>query len=381
MVDVKSWALRNLVEEMGLAEPERWCFGIRGRRVLPGNIPQYSVVKMNYDPITLQPTNRVNEATYSYIGIEPLLPGNYADALEFAVDPFAPNYSSVAGMGTGQVLAAPLFQGVYFDALSHDDVGGLRWLLSPNNIAVEVLLPGSLAGSGISAGGGAGSTAGSTWAPAVNLTNSAGTGVWNPVVILTNVPGVTNLPPGTTITNDLSTVPLIRPGVDKIQFQRVAFDSLLGNTFTPITVRWTDRFFSGGRFVSQAVARTVNQPDIVFRAGDPGLAAGCAPALSDRTTTAGWTNMAAFNGRQDALGGPGIVVPPIEILFSDLLPFFITINGEVEPPPNTLLGPLFSNYVWGSFDGSTNPPIVYPQRLNLTPQELQAYIARFTRTP
>jgi hypothetical protein len=382
MVDVKSTAMRILLEEMGLAEPERWCFAIRNRMVIAGT-SFFAVRKQNFDPITLSPTNRVNEATYSYFAydFDPAMP--VSDAEEFAVDGLAVNYSAVAGFTVVNVLFPPSPFGVFFDGLSHDDVGGLRWLLNPNNLAVEVLPPGTMQTSAAVAGGG-GSTrgGGSPWSPAVISTNViAGTSPWTPVFNPTNIPGTTNVPTTPVITNDLSTVPFVRPGVNKVFFQRVIFDNLLGNTFSPVTVRWTDRFFANGRINSQGVARVVTQPDIVFSAGDTGIGV-LFPTVFSRTTTDGWTNMATLNGGSaGSLGGPGIINPPITIMFNDQWPVFQNFDpgGELENPP----GSIFSQSIWlyGSFDGSTNPPVLYPQYGNLTVEDIQAYISQVSRAP
>jgi hypothetical protein len=169
-------------------------------------------------------------------------------------------------------------------------------------------------------------------------------------VALTNVLG-TNVISGFTVT-------ALRPGVDKVTFQRVNFDSILGSTFTPITNRYTDTFINttNGRVVRQKVARAILRPDIIFGVGDLGTVQE-APFTALRTTTAGWSNNAALNtaliGSNPNLGGPGVIPPGIEILFSDLLPFYFSTPGGVDsdfPVPIT----------WGSFDGSSRPPVIYP---------------------
>jgi hypothetical protein len=53
--DVKSAVLPLLLEEMGLADPERWVFALRARTTETFNgvtFTNYSVVKLNFDPIT-----------------------------------------------------------------------------------------------------------------------------------------------------------------------------------------------------------------------------------------------------------------------------------------------------------------------------------------
>src|SRR5206468_234966 len=54
LLDIKSQALSTLLEEMGLANPERFVWSLRHRRVdqVGGQaFTNYTVIKLNYDPI------------------------------------------------------------------------------------------------------------------------------------------------------------------------------------------------------------------------------------------------------------------------------------------------------------------------------------------
>lgn len=350
LLDLKSHALALLVEELGLANPERFVFGLRGREVF-NNFTNYSVIQMNYDPVTAQPTRYVNGVLYNYVVLDDIGPqgGEWASAVEwYQLDPLRLPYTSVAGgMGNPDLVLADspnlsgsffggqgLFSGQYFTGLTRDDVGGLRFLLSTNNIVFESLLPTVVPASV--------ATGGSPWAP----------------VFGTNVIGATNV----AVTNVLGTniisnfaVTALRPGLDKITFQRVNFDSILGSTFTPITNYYTDKYINptNGRVVKQRVARAILQPDIIFGVSDLGTVFE-APVLTFRTSTTGWSNNAAINSAIGAnLGGPGTITPGIQIVFSDLLPFFLAEPGSLDsdfPVPTA----------WGSFDGTDVPPVVYP---------------------
>ena len=66
LLDLKSYTLAFLLEEMGLANPERFVWGLRGRFVFGGPTTNYSVVQLNYDPVTIQPTPFVNGVRYNY---------------------------------------------------------------------------------------------------------------------------------------------------------------------------------------------------------------------------------------------------------------------------------------------------------------------------
>src|SRR6185503_12056596 len=59
--DVKSFTLSILLEQMGLANPERFVWNLRTRET--GTNPDftnYTVIQLNFDPFTLQPTRFVN---------------------------------------------------------------------------------------------------------------------------------------------------------------------------------------------------------------------------------------------------------------------------------------------------------------------------------
>ena len=352
LLDLKSVALSLLVEEMGLANPERFVWGLRGR-VTGTGFTNYSVVQLNYDPVTLSPSRYVNGVLYNYKIEDALGPmgGEWASAVEwYQLDPLYLPYSAVAGalgspdfqLGSSPddftFVGAGLGSGQYFRGLTRDDVGGLRFLLSTNHMVFDTLLPTVLAR--------AGGSSRSPWSPilSTNLLLLGGSNVTAISNIVTTV--------GTNFTNMVRTA--LRPGVDKITFQRV---NLLGTNFVPVTLRYTDRFINptNGRVVKQPVERLVFQPDIIFTVRDLGTVFEV-PVLSARTDTSGWTNNAALNSfiGVNGLGGPGTIIPPVVISFSDMVPFFL--NAIAGGQDLDAFGPV----LWGSFDGTDRPPVVYP---------------------
>ena len=356
LLDVKSFALSLLLEELGLALPERFVFTLRGRNVRTVNnvtFTNYLTIKLNYDPITLQPSSFVNDTLYSYEIVDPIraIGGDYASAIEFPVDPLQFAYTSVAsGIGNNDLdsplgfVGSGLFSGEFYTGLTHDDVGALRFLLSTNNLANETLLPDVVGGRPTTTGG-------SPWAPFLGLTNFffVGTNFF----FNTNIFGTNNL-----------IVQGLRPGVNKIQFRKVAYDSLVGSTFVTVTNQYTDTVISNSQPVIQPVERALNQPDILFLARDIGLANGVVPWLIERTTTASWINNDAINGNANQ-GGPGVIPPRVDITFTDILPYFFNST----PPP--FLGEPFGSIFWGSFDGTTNAPVIFPAYGNLTVPDLR----------
>jgi hypothetical protein len=135
LVDLKSMALTFMIEELGLAEPDRYTWVLRDRRPLPNQTcpnMQYDVIKRNFDPETFLPTSYVNGALLSYAIQEFCTgPNPLADAVEFPVDPLAQYYTSVASFGWG------LYFGGFWTGLTRDDVGGLRYMLRTNNVNWE----------------------------------------------------------------------------------------------------------------------------------------------------------------------------------------------------------------------------------------------------
>lgn len=179
----------------------------------------------------------------------------------------------------------------------------------------------------------------------------------------------------------------LRPGLTKVTFQRVNYDSIVGQLFHPITNLFTDVMISNSTVVLQPIQRVVTQPDIIFTAERLGLVAGLVPALVRRTDTTGWQNNDAINGVDtETDGGPGVIQPTVVISFTDQLPYWGNSSGGYFVTAGTLsylgiegggpygLGDESSasrSYIWGSFDGTTNAPIIYPAYGSLTVQDLR----------
>ena len=336
VLDLKSWAMGMVIEELGLAEPERWTWTLRGRATFPLTT-NYGVIMMNYDPITVQPSSKVNGLRYGFEIQDPIPNINYADAVETLLENVNPySFSPVASGFIGA--------GNYYIGLSHDDVGGLRYLYNGNRLVSEQLL-------GDVTGGIAGSGVGSPWRGFLGITNT---------VLLTNIFVV----PNASGTNLIRTG--LRPGINKIKFKRANFDSLIGNFFLPVTNQYTDTVISNSRPVLQSLRRVVTFPDILFSCEDLGVVQGI-PVLRNRSTTAGWQNNAALNTFGFGTGGgPGVITPGVLIAFSNRLPYiFASDPGDVGDDETINSG------VWGSFDENSEEPVLYPTYLGLTLRVLQ----------
>lgn len=349
LLDIKSIALGVLLEELGLASPDRWVWALQSRTVRTvGNttITNYVVVKKNYDPITITPSSYVNGTLYTY-RIREFTNPDYADAVEFPVDPLAISFTAVASLGDGSYSSfAP---GGFYTGLTRDDVGGIRWLYHRSRFSVESAPVGITNGFLLS---------GSPWNPALYTNSiSGGTGgislpPWTPIgtnIIGTNAPGG-----GGTGTATNFVVTGLRPGQDKLTFVRVNYDSLLGQTFA-YTNEYRDIVVTNGVMFEQTLQRYTTAPDIVFVAGDLGLNINGIPIMVTRTATANWQNNGALNSLVPG-GGPGVIQGPVQISFSSVAPFLINQTPSFLSEANS-----FRVFAWGHFDGSTNPPIAFPE--------------------
>ncbi len=155
----------------------------------------------------------------------------------------------------------------------------------------------------------------------------------------------------------------LRGGIDKISFSRVDFDSLLGQTFTPVTNVYVDSVIVSqngsktGKALKQTSQRVSVAPDIIFSAEDLGVDADGYPFYLIITSGANFINHQDINGV--TLGaGPGVIDPIANISFSKIGPFFYQEGGGTEDNG-------FSGFFWGAFDGSTNAPVVLPGGISL----------------
>lgn len=347
ILDVKSYTLGVLLEEFGLAGAERYVWTLRDRRVISPTVTQYLVIQRNYDPATSVYSPFVNDVLYTYAVVDPipLTAGSYADAVEFPLDPDARAFTSVSMTAENNADPVDVNQffniGNFYTGLTRDDIAGLRYLYNGSRANAYVqTLP---AGATLSSSGG------SPWSP-VPGTNNGTTGT-----------GTTNAATGVTAA--------LRTGVDKIQLVQVHFDSVFG-AFVAETNTYVDAYFTNGVVAKQAFTKTLTQPDILFAAGELNLNAGGAPNLLVRTTAAApsFVNDAALNtvapAGQNIVAGPGQIDGPVVITFAKIGPYIINQSPSSLDQTTGSFG-----IIWGSFDATTNPPVVYPEGLTL--QELE----------
>jgi hypothetical protein len=145
LLDLKSFTMGLMTEQVGLFEPTRWVWTLHDRQVnppigCPGDVT-YLVFQRNFNPDPVgtdnyPTTSYVNGVLYSYFILEFCTgPAPLADAIEFPVDPLASPYSAVADFSSLEYAGLPV--GGFYTSLTRDDVAGLKYLLATNNVNGE----------------------------------------------------------------------------------------------------------------------------------------------------------------------------------------------------------------------------------------------------
>ena len=167
-------------------------------------------------------------------------------------------------------------------------------------------------------------------------------------------------------------VAALRQGIDKITLVRRDYDSLLGTLYNPITNEYDLYAVSNNAVVGQRVQRVVTQPDFVFTAGDLASGPNNNPFLrSQFSRTFNWDIAHIPAG----LFGPGTIIGPTTVVLDNSGPLqanpagLVDTNGFLNSSAFTS-----TNWVWGSFDGTTNPPVIYPNDVSKDNLAAQVYI-------
>jgi hypothetical protein len=221
VLDLKSFALVYLLEQIGLANPTRFVWNTTATnipaRATEEEGPYDVIIQRNFDPVNFEPTRYVNTIRFTYFIYDAsefapyLFPEGNRIAIEIAIDqiesPFAE--SAVAAALPNLSTVGPR-AGEYFTVLTRDDLGAVKYLLDTNNINVEPVLTSVFASDG-----------------SANFVHVAA-----------------------------------RPGVDKIMFQR--FDPGSHS----ITNFFVDAYFDNGARKTQSLRRVIETPDIMFTAAN-----------------------------------------------------------------------------------------------------------------
>jgi hypothetical protein len=334
LVDLKSTTLSIMMHQMGLGSPVRWVYTLRSRWIAPGGNPtNFFIIRRNFDPETWRATSYINGQLWTYTSV-----GDVNESESFVsvapVDPLA--FSGLMNAPVASMGSPVRLFGGFWTGLTRDDVGGLRYIYRNNNQNVENI--------------------------PTNALNTAGGGPWGPP------PGTTN-----TVTNAFGSNVLVnvalRAGIGRVQFRKVQNDSTLG-FFEPFTNNYADKYITNGSPFTQYLDRGLGAPDILFNVGD--LQGGDATDLftSIAYTQAAWSNNDANNGIAGNLG-PGVIevaaaAPGLTVTFNSIGEMFWNIYPNFLSEVNNA-GTV--GWWWGSFDGTTNDPVIYPLGTEVTELE------------
>jgi hypothetical protein len=161
-------------------------------------------------------------------------------------------------------------------------------------------------------------------------------------------------------------------GIERIQFVRVPdenIDPLTGNFIRPITITNTMMVKPPDSIQAtvQTFQRVLTRPDILFSAQDllpgPGV-------VND--IVAPYTRSVTFNQTYilPGLAGPGTIDPPSTIIFNKVGP----VLENQSPSFLTEESAGLDGFIWGSFDGTTNDPTVYPNGTSIANLAAEALI-------
>jgi Putative Ig domain len=158
-----------------------------------------------------------------------------------------------------------------------------------------------------------------------------------------------------------SNTPAVFEGVDKINFQNVPFDSILSTNWGPVTNYYQLTAITNFTPVTETFRRVATQPDLTIEARD-----GIVGPANQNFITTQLPAQLNFNATVESTdgNGPGTIEPPIVLLFTKggtAGSQFINGGGAFQTQGTAT--PYF--FAWGSFDGTTNAPIIYPTNSSL----------------
>jgi len=158
----------------------------------------------------------------------------------------------------------------------------------------------------------------------------------------------------------------MRQGIERVRWVRRDYDSLVNRFFYPVTNRYTLTAVTNNTLISQVVDRVVTAPDVLLTAQDLATT----PADGNLGPGGVARNMAySTNGASPGLTGPGTIDNPIIFTYNKVGPIYANFSPTTMDEASQ--SPLF---FWGSFDGSTNLPVVYPNGTSIYNIENQVLI-------
>ncbi len=161
----------------------------------------------------------------------------------------------------------------------------------------------------------------------------------------------------------------LREGIGRVGFIRANYDSLLGQFFNPITNYYTMVVITNSQKVNEYYQRVVTKPDFLMQAQDLTISTKALPyGVNLEYSTPTYDQSAIIkNGGGGSLAGPGTIEPNYYLVFNEnqnnlfvngsLNLYNLSTNQFLNENDQTGVSSIGA---WGSFDGSTNYPTVYP---------------------
>ena len=204
----------------------------------------------------------------------------------------------------------------------------------------------------------------------MGLTNANGQAfVQNLISYFTNYVFVVQ--PCTLVTNAMADY----QGIGRMQFIRVSddnYDYQTGQFRQAITNQYSMVVITNGQYVTKTFQRVIARPDILFGAQSMLNGSGNS-ALTGSTIADSQPNF--IDSRGPNLAGPGIIDPTtssnISIVFNSTGPVYENTSPSFLTGPGNAVGQAVAN--WASFDGTTNPPIVYPNGTSIATLAAEAF--------
>jgi hypothetical protein len=216
--------------------------------------------------------------------------------------------------------------------------------------------------------------------------------VTNTFTLATNLPGVTNVNNQFFSRDTISyftnhsfiVYPIVcgtntvakRQGIDKIRFIKTEVDPVTGRYVTPITNYYALRALNptNSQLVIQTFRRILFQPDLLFIAENRIVTPDAEGLEFGYRTVPNYVSDIPTNNGANVFGPGTLQSPlgaPITMEFNKVGPLLVNIYT-----PSFFLSGLsqadgITNFVWGSFDGTTNAPIIYPDGASIADLENQ----------
>ena len=181
------------------------------------------------------------------------------------------------------------------------------------------------------------------------------------VTLCTSAPGTTN---SANVVGDFQ-------GIERVQFVRMSdgnYDYLTGQFYNPRTNQYSMVLMRNGKASTVVFQRVVTTPDFVFRAQNMQLGPGGGYTWGNT-----YQRSLVFNQSNEGAGlaGPGTLDPPSTITYDKVGPSYFNSSPSFLNGPDAAANRWF---IWGSFDGTTNAPVVYPNGTSIANLAAEALI-------